>query len=91
MRGRSLYRFLGYSRGYSHFQIDPVLYEDVKAFVIRRRPETAGKFRTWSNSKIRVLRMAARELEIPEEQLVFSGHQRSIFAAPSWPKTGADS
>jgi hypothetical protein len=80
--GRSLYRFIGNSRGYSHFQIDPMLYEQVKAFVRRRRPETAGKFRTWANSKIRVLRMAARELGIPEEDLVFSGHKRAIFAAP---------
>jgi transcriptional regulator with GAF, ATPase, and Fis domain len=77
-----LYRFLGYSRGYSHFQIDPMLYEDVKEFVLRRRPETKGLFRTWSNSKIRVLRMAARELEISEELLVFTGHQRAVFAAP---------
>jgi len=80
--GRALYRFLGYSRGYSHFQIDPTLYEDVKKFVRRRRPETNGQFRTWSNSKIRVLRMAARELKISEELLVFTGHQRAVFAAP---------
>ncbi len=80
--GRSLYCFLGYSRGYSHFQISPMLYENVKDFVRRRRPETNGQFRTWSNSKIRVLRIAARELNIPEELLVFSGHQRAVFAAP---------
>ena len=80
--GRALYRFLGYSRGYSHFQISPMLYEDVKKFVQRRRPETIGKFRTWSNSKIRVLRMAARELNISEELLVFTGHQRAVFVAP---------
>jgi len=80
--GQSLYRFLGYSRGYSHFQIDPMLYEHVKEFVRRRRPETKGQFRTWANSKIRVLRMAARELDISEELLVFTGHQRAIFAAP---------
>jgi len=80
--GQPLYRFLGYSRGYSHFQIDPVLYEHVKEFVSRRRPETRGKFRTWANSKIRVLRIAARELGISEERLVFTGHQRAIFAAP---------
>jgi hypothetical protein len=80
--GISLYRFLGYSKGYSHFQIDPTLYNEVKMFVRRRRPETDGKFRTWSNSKIRVLRMAARELEIPEESLVYTGHRRGIFAAP---------
>jgi hypothetical protein len=80
--GRSLYPFLGYSRGYSHFQISPMLYEDVKKFVRRRCPETTGKFRTWSNSKIRVLRMAARELNISKELLVFTGHQRAVFAAP---------
>lgn len=80
--GRSLYRFLGYSRGYSHFQIDPMLYEQVKNLVRRRRPDTKGQFRTWCNSKIRVLRMAARELKIPEELLVFTGHRRALFAAP---------
>lgn len=80
--GRPLYRFVGYSRGYSHFQIDPMLYEHVKEFVQRRRPETKGLFRTWANSKIRVLRIAARELDISEESLVFTGHQRAIFAAP---------
>jgi hypothetical protein len=81
-KGRTLYHFLGYSKGYSHFQIDPTLYEDVKRFVARRLPETAGRFRTWSNSKIRVLRLAARELKISEEILVFTGHQRAVFAAP---------
>jgi hypothetical protein len=80
--GASLYRFIGHSRGYSHFQIDPDLYDEVKAFVIRRRPGTRGLFRTWSNSKLRVLRLAARDLGIPEELLVFTGHRRGIFASP---------
>ena len=80
--GESLYRFIGYSRGYSHFQIDPNLYEEVKAFVIRRRPDTKGLFRTWCNSKLRVLRLAARDLGIPEEHLVFTGHRRGMFASP---------
>jgi hypothetical protein len=80
--GRNVYKFLGYSKGYSHFQIDPLLYEDVKQFVRRRRPETNGQFRLWSNSKIRVLRIAARELNFPEELLVFTGHRRAVFAAP---------
>ncbi len=79
--GESLYRFIGYSRGYSHFQIDPNLYEEVKAFVIRRRPDTKGLFRTWCNSKLRVLRLAARDLGIPEEHLVFTGHRRGMFAS----------
>ncbi len=82
LRGLPVYQFLGYSRGYSHFQIDPTLDEDVKKIVLRRRPDVAGQFRTWANSKIRVLRMATRELSIPEEQLVFSGHRRALFAAP---------
>ena len=79
--GESLYRFIGYSRGYSHFQIAPDLYEEVKAFVIRRHPDTKGLFRTWSNSKLRVLRLAARALGIPEELLVFTGHRRGMFAS----------
>jgi hypothetical protein len=79
--GDSLYQFIGYSRGYSHFQIGPDLYEEVKAFVIRRRPDTKGLFRTWSNSKLRVLRLAARALGIPEELLVFTGHRRGMFAS----------
>jgi hypothetical protein len=35
-----------------------------------------------ANAKMRILRYAARQLRIPEERLVFSGHRRAIFAAP---------
>ena len=35
-----------------------------------------------SNAKVRILRLAARQLGIAEETLVYSGHRRAIFVAP---------
>jgi hypothetical protein len=80
--GSRLYQFLGYSTGYSTFQIPPELYNEVKGFVLRRRKHCDPTMAGGANAKIRILRFAARELGIREESLVLSGQRRGIFAAP---------
>ncbi len=77
-----LFRFIGYTSGYSTFQIPPDLYGQVKKFVIKRR-RTANPTRDGGPSaKIRILRWAARDLSISEQRLVYTGHRRAVFAAP---------
>jgi len=80
--GEPLYQFLGYSTGYSTFQIPPKVYELAKALVLSSRNGTDARMTGGANAKLRMLRFAARELGIPEEALVFSGYRRAIFAAP---------
>jgi hypothetical protein len=80
--GSTLFQFIGYTRGYSTFQIPTHLYADVKAFVQKRRLRSNPTRDGGPSAKIRILRFAARELGISEEGLVFSGHRRAVFAAP---------
>lgn len=79
--GSRLFEFIGYTSGYSSFQILPKLYEEVKIFTAARRG-TGNRVLCGANARFRILRFAARELGIPEEKLIFSGHKRAVFVAP---------
>ena len=76
-----LFEFIGYTSGYSSFQIMPKLYEEVKKFTAERRG-IGNRVLCGANARFRILRFAARELGIPEEKLIFSGHKRALFVAP---------
>jgi len=80
--GESLFRFVGYTAGYSTFQVPPALYGRLKKFVGRYGRPVDGTAGGGPNPKLRILRMAARMLKVPEELLVRPGHRRAVFAAP---------
>ncbi|HPJ81890.1 MAG TPA: DUF4338 domain-containing protein, partial [Saccharofermentans sp.] len=79
--GERLYRYLGFTKGYSTYQVRDDIYRKVMAsnkMLCAKNTAESG-----SNPKLRILRMIARQNGIDEEKLVFSGEKRGVFFAPS--------
>jgi len=79
--GRSLFRFIGMTAGYSTCHIPDDLYDQLVAAV--DTPEkNMGRF-SWhgGSSRMRNLRYIARYLGINEDAVVRSGHSRALFVA----------
>jgi hypothetical protein len=82
LAGQKLFKFIGYSSGYSTFQVSAALYDRIKKLLGANGKLCVPTLAGGSNQKLRMMRSAARELGIDEELLVYSGHKRAIFAAP---------
>jgi hypothetical protein len=82
LAGQKLFKFIGYSSGYSTFQVPSALYDRIKELLSAYGKLCVPTLEGGSNQKLRMLRIAARELGIDGEHLVFSGHRRAIYAAP---------
>jgi hypothetical protein len=77
-----LFHFLGFSQGYSTFQIRGKLYRELKSYLLSKKERACATIDGGANAKLRMLRIVARRLRIPEERLVHSGHTRAVFGAP---------
>lgn len=80
--GQKQFRLIGLTSGYSTFQVSPALYKQIKQLVNSNGQSQIPTIDGGASAKLRILRYGARELGIDEEQLVFSGHRRAVFAAP---------
>jgi len=80
--GNNKFKYIGYTKGYSTFHIPQSLYN--KLISVFDGPEL--RFSRYgergSMAKFQVLRDIARKLNIDEEELLYSGHKRSVFVAP---------
>src|SRR5207253_8306769 len=82
LAGQKLFKFIGFSSCYSTCQVSAALYDRIKRLLSANGKLCEPTLEGGSNQKLRMMRSAARELGIDEEPLVFSGHQRAIYAAP---------
>jgi len=80
--GRSRFKFVGYTKGYSTFHIPQSLFNTLIGKFDDPKLRLARYGERGSHAKIHVLRHIARQLGIDEEQLVFSGHRRAVFLTP---------
>lgn len=80
--GRSRFKFVGYTKGYSTFHIPQSLFNMLIGKFDDPKLRLARYGERGSHAKIHVLRHIARQLGIDEEQLVFSGHRRAVFLTP---------
>lgn len=80
--GQKQFKLIGLTSGYSTFQVPPSIYNQIKQLVNSNGQSHIPTIDGGASAKLRILRYGARELGIDEEQLVFSGHRRAVFAAP---------
>lgn len=81
LAGKPVFRFLGYSRGYSGIQIPDALYQALIRALHTPENNLRHFAQNGSNARLRNLRAIARILKINDERLVRSGQRRSVFAA----------
>lgn len=80
--GRNHFKFVGYTRGYSSFQISGNTYEELLSKIDVPQLSKKRCLNGGGNPKLRMLRLIARRMNLDEEHLANSGHRRAVFVAP---------
>lgn len=86
-QGQTMFRSVGFTRGYGHFQFSNALFAELRDFALGgfEDPDTkvmSTKYGSGPNWRFRVIRTALKALEIPEESLQHN-IRREVFLAPT--------
>ena len=86
-QGQTMFRSVGFTRGFGHFQFSNALFAELRDFALGgfEDPDTkvmSTKYGSGPNWRFRVIRTALKALQIPEESLQHN-IRREVFLAPT--------
>jgi len=79
--GTVLYRPVGYTQGFGHFQFSDTLFDDLLEHLARRTEVRGNRFGDGPNWRLRTLRAALESVGLPGD-LLRHGIRREVFLAP---------